>query len=206
VLLWREDAHFGPRRAGYHGGASLAEVTVPVLVFQPATALSATADGWVQAPPQTPDWWNDPIVAAPAPAQLKPKPRKKSVPVDDGEGLFSADVASQARSAASDEDLVPALVASPAYSSQRAMAGRRALPDDQVVVFLRAIVERGYRAHRDTVAAAVGVPSTDVGHVLSAVKRLVNIDGYDVLSLDSDGVTYKIDQALLRDQFGLRGR
>ena len=122
------------------------------------------------------------------------------------EGLFSVDVASQARSAASDEDLVSALVASPAYSSQRAMAGRRALPDDQVVVFLRAIVERGYRAHRDTVAAAVGVPSTDVGHVLSAVKRLVNIDGYDVLSLDSDGVTYKIDQALLRDQFGLRGR
>ena len=112
VLLWREDAHFGPRRAGYHGGASLAEVTVPVLVFQPATALSATADGWVQAPPQTPDWWNDPIVAAPAPAEPKPKPRKKSVPVDDGEGLFSADVASQARSAASDEDLVSALVAS----------------------------------------------------------------------------------------------
>jgi len=205
VLLWREDAHFGPRRAGYHGGASLAEVTVPVLVFQPATARSTTVDGWVQAPPQTPDWWNDPIVDASAPAEPKPKPRKKSVLSDDAEGLFSVDVASQARSVASDEDLVSALVASPAYSSQRAMAGRRALPDDQVVVFLRAIVERGYRAHRDTVAAAVGVPSTDVGHVLSAVKRLVNIDGYDVLSLDSDGVTYKIDQALLRDQFGLRG-
>lgn len=206
VLLWREDAHFGPRRAGYHGGASLAEVTVPVLVFQPATALSATADGWVQAPPQAPHWWNDPIVPAPAPAEPKPKPRKKSAPADDADGLFSVEVASQVPSASSGEDLVSALVASREYASQRAMAGRRALPDDQVLVFLRAIVERGYRAHRDTVAAALGVPSTDVGHVLSAVKRLVNIDGYDVLSLDSDGVTYKLDESLLRDQFGLRGR
>lgn len=206
VLLWREDAHFGPRRAGYHGGASLAEITVPVLVFQPATALANAAEGWVQAPPQTPDWWNEPVLAAPVVSTPKPKARKKATTLDDGEGLFSIEAASQAHSPAPQSDLVAALVESGPYASQRAMAGRRALPDDQVQSFVGAIVERGFRAHRDTVAAAVGAPVNDIGQVLAAVKRLLNVDGYDVLSLDHDGVTYKIDEALLRDQFGLRGR
>ncbi|MGF0227381.1 BREX-2 system phosphatase PglZ [Dietzia natronolimnaea] len=206
VLLWREDARFGPRRAGYHGGASLAEITVPVLVFQPATALAGVAVGWVQAPPQTPDWWNDPVFVAPATSRPKPKTRKKTTPVDDGEGLFSIEDANQIQTPAGQSDLVATLTASGPYASQRAMAGRRALPDDQVETFVRAIVDRGFRAHRDTVAAAIGTPVNNISQVLAAVKRLLNIDGYDVLSLDHDGVTYKIDEALLRDQFGLRGR
>ncbi|CAM3450382.1 BREX-2 system phosphatase PglZ [Nocardioides dubius] len=206
VLLWREDAHFGPRRAGYHGGASLAEITVPVLVFQPATALAAAAEGWVQAPPQTPGWWNDPVVAAPVVPAPKPKPRKKAAPIDESEGLFGFDEIAQAPAPSPTPDMVASLLASGPYASQRAMAGRRALPDEQVETFVRAIVDRGFRAHRDTVAAAVGTPVNNIGQVLAAVKRLLNVDGYDVLSLDHDGVTYKIDEALLRDQFGLGGR
>lgn len=204
VLLWREDAHFGPRRAGYHGGASLAEITVPVLVYQPATALDAAAEGWVQAPPQTPDWWNDTVVNVSAASARKPRTRKSARPVDDGEGLFSIEDVSPI--VAPQSDLVTSLIASGTYASQRAMAGRRALPDDQVEAFVRAIIDRGFRAHRDTVAAAVSTPVSNIGQLLAAVKRLLNVDGYDVLSLDQDGVTYKIDESLLRDQFGLRGR
>lgn len=206
VLLWREDAHFGPRRAGYHGGASLAEITVPVLVFQPATALAAAAVGWVQAPPQTPDWWNDPVFAAPVSPTPKPKTRKKAAQAGFGEGLFSVEEVSPIPVPAPRSDIVATLFASDPYASQRAMAGRRALPEDQVETFIRAIVDRGFRAHRDTVSAAIGVPVNDIGQVLAAVKRLLNVDGYDVLSLDHDGVTYKIDEALLRDQFSLEGR
>lgn len=206
VLLWREDAHFGPRRAGYHGGASLAEITVPVLVFQPATALAAAAVGWVQAPPQTPGWWNDPVFVAPVTPMPKAKTRKKAPQVDFGEGLFSVEDVSPIPVPTPRSDIVAMLFASDPYASQRAMAGRRALPEDQVETFIRAIVDRGFRAHRDTVAAAIGVPVNDIGQVLAAIKRLLNVDGYDVLSMDHDGVTYKIDEALLRDQFGLGGR
>src|SRR6185437_13025549 len=77
ILLWRENAHFGPRRAGYHGGASLAEITVPVLVFQPATALQSIPGAWTQAPPQTPDWWNDPVASEPQARAAKSRPRKQ---------------------------------------------------------------------------------------------------------------------------------
>src|SRR5690606_9761231 len=57
ILPWREDIRYTGRRAGYHGGASLAEVTVPVLVLLP-TGEEAPKD-WVPLPRElsTPGWW-----------------------------------------------------------------------------------------------------------------------------------------------------
>ncbi|MFE6507645.1 BREX-2 system phosphatase PglZ [Nocardioides sp. NPDC057767] len=211
ILLWREDAHFGPRRAGYHGGASLAEITVPVLVFQPATALAEIPSGWMQAPPQVPTWWNEPLVspaAAPILAgETVKKKRKPSRPViNDEDALFSVDIPAAAPAASSRSDVVDALLASKAYADQRAMAGRRALPDADVAAFLRVLLEREGRAHKDTVAAAARIAAPEVGKVFAAVKRLINVEGFEVLRLDSDGVTYRIDEALLREQFELGGR
>lgn len=211
ILLWREDAHFGQRRAGYHGGASLAEITVPVLVFQPATALDKIPPGWMQAPPQVPIWWNEPLVppvadSMPTEATTKKK-RKASRPViNDEDALFSVDIPAAPSETSSRFDVVDALLASKAYGDQRAMAGRRALPDAEVAAFLRVVLEREGRAHKDTVAAAARIAAPEVGKVFAAVKRLINVEGFEVLRLDSDGVTYRIDEALLREQFELGGR
>lgn len=203
VLLWRDDAHFGQRRAGYHGGASLAEIAVPVLVFQPATALGDVAAGWVSAPPQVPGWWNEPLVeSAPIAAPATPKRRRGKPPAADQDVLFTV-APGEATPAA---DLVDGMLASQTYADQRRMAGRRALPDPEVAMFLRGILQRGDRAHQDTVAAAAGIATPDLGQRFAAVKRLLNVDGYEVLKLDSDGVTYRVDVALLREQFELGGR
>jgi len=39
---------------------------------------------------------------------------------------------------------------------------------------------------------------------MAALKRLLNIEGYAVVSLDPDGATVVLDVALLREQFALR--
>ena len=204
VLLWRDDARFGPRYAGYHGGASLAEITVPVLVLQPAAALGTTVPGWVPAPPQAPAWWNEPAAVARRGRCAEAGEEAQDVaPVDeDQHGLFAL----APEPVAPAGDLVDALLATPTYADQRRMAGRRALPDAEVAVFLRAILARGGRAHQDTVATAAGIAAPDLGQRFAAVKRLLNVDGYEVLTLDGDGVTYRLDEALLREQFGLGSR
>ncbi|HEU5357055.1 MAG TPA: BREX-2 system phosphatase PglZ [Actinocrinis sp.] len=53
-----EDLRYTARRAGYHGGATLAEMTVPVLVFLPNDV--AVPDGWIALTPRqtTPAWWH----------------------------------------------------------------------------------------------------------------------------------------------------
>lgn len=201
VLLWRDDAHYGPRHAGYHGGASLAELTIPVLVFQAATVTTG-ATGWEQAAPQVPLWWNDPIGRAPAtevpPSTERSKKTKTEAPRQ-GDGLFELDELPKPPSAPA--GLVEAVLASTTYAEQKRMAGRRALDDRTAEAVLRALVERGGRAHQDTVAAAVGIPIANVGQVFAAVRRLFNVDGYGVIELDTDGVTLRLDVQLLREQF-----
>lgn len=203
VLLWRDDAHYGPRHAGYHGGVSLAELTIPVLVFQTA-AVAQGAAGWEQAAPQVPLWWNDPIGKARTTETLaKSKPQapkgKKPAQPSQGEGLFEIDDVPTRPTAPA--GLVEAVLASTTYAEQKRMAGRRALDDKIAEAVLGALVDRGGRAHQDTVAAAAGIAATEIGQVFAAVRRLLNVDGYGVIELDADGVTLRLDERLLREQF-----
>ena len=46
-------------------------------------------------------------------------------------------------------------------------------------------------------------PVTLRGAVLHA-QRLLNVEGYPVLRVDADGATVILDEALLREQFGIR--
>ena len=64
VAPWVEDLRYGHKSAGYHGGASAAEVTVPLLVFAPRDT-DLTAAGWQPGAAQTPTWWVEPAAAEP---------------------------------------------------------------------------------------------------------------------------------------------
>ena len=205
VLLWREDARYGASRAGYHGGASLAELTVPVLVYQHSLAQQAPS-GWEQAPPQVPAWWNDPIAAtqplAAAPSVAK-KSRKKPVQSTSEPSLF--EVAEPAAPApVKTGDLVARVLTSRVYTDQVRLAGRAAASAGSLLeAVLRTLLERNGRAHQDTVASAAALPATNVGQALAVVKRVLNVEGYDILSYDSDGETLRLDIDLLKDQFGV---
>jgi hypothetical protein len=204
VLLWRDDVRYGPARAGYHGGASLAELTVPVLLYQRSLAQSGPA-GWEAAPPQAPAWWNDPVVqATPAPVPSTPKKiQKRAAAGKKAPALFEFDEA-QSTAAVEPEDLVSRVLVSTVYSEQMSLAGRAAAGAGPLVeTVLRTLVSRGGRAHQDTVASAAGLPYMELGQGLAVVKRILNVEGYDILSFDSDGETLRLDVGLLKDQFGV---
>jgi hypothetical protein len=118
--------------------------------------------------------------------------------------MFDLDTPAQTRQATT-RDLADAVLASETYAAQQARAGRRRAADATVAAVLRALSQRGNRAHRDTLAAAVGVPTASLEPTLAAVKRLLNVDGYAVLEQDADLVTIKLDEQLLREQFKVDG-
>jgi hypothetical protein len=60
VVPWDERLRYGTRRDGYHGGASLAEVAVPVHVLVPTG--QAAPGGWRAAGEVEPAWWTEPVV------------------------------------------------------------------------------------------------------------------------------------------------
>lgn len=204
VLAVAEGLRYGAKTAGYHGGASLAEVTVPLVVLDRALR---TIKGWTAAPPQTPAWWNDPVfsvVEEKLAVHTKRTARKTPQPAEDSfDALLPELVQTAAPGAPGTGSVVERLVASRVYATQRSRAGRRALGDDVVTAVLAVLVARGGRAHRETVAAAAGVAEVNLEPTLAALRRLLNVEGYQVVGEDPDGVTIVLDEKLLAEQFEL---
>ena len=203
VIVARDEGlRYTAKAAGYHGGVSLAELTIPVHVYhQPQTPLPAD---WADGIPAAPPWWNERVrVVAPA---VAPRAPRKPV-VDPAQPQFELDLGVDlvAAETPSSNSLATLLLASRLYDAQKARAGRHPLDDSVVSAVLVALENGGGRAHRDTIAAAARVPAAKVDNTLAALRRLLNVDAYDVIRSDADGVTIHLDAPLLREQFGLGG-
>jgi hypothetical protein len=100
-------------------------------------------------------------------------------------------------------DWIAHLLRSPVFAAQWRVAGRRA-PDDQCVRALRATLE----AHHDHLARRVleqvlGAPTFRLRGILAGVQRLLNVDGYQVLTVDDISDTVALNRPLLNTQFQL---
>jgi len=202
VLPWQEDIRYGHKRAGYHGGASGAEVTVPFAVFS-ATPVDEVA-GWRPAPAQEPVWWHS--------AVRRPAPLKAAGKMAAGLPATTAEV--QAELIGIEEVTAPAptpgwerflddLLGSETYAAQRARAGRAAPDDARVRAVLGALLANGERLHESTLSAVAEVPAARLRNVLAAVRRVLSVDGYDPVGYDPDEVTVNLDVAMLAEQFGI---
>ncbi|TDC00434.1 BREX-2 system phosphatase PglZ [Micromonospora fluostatini] len=205
ILPWREEVRYGPRKAGYHGGAAAAEAVIPLILLAPGD--EQPVPGWAGAPVASPDWWREPLTetlpSATAVVEPPRRPAKRKAPQT--EQLFDPDP----RPSAAPEphpapDTVSALLASARYAQRR--GARAALPDDRVAALLTTLIAGGGRARMDTLAARAGIPAHRITGAVTALRRLLQVDGYAVIRLDPDGRTLHLDEGLLIEQFELEPR
>jgi PglZ domain len=157
VLPWREELRYGPRKAGYHGGAAPAEAVIPLMVL--SAGVEDAVPGWAGAPVASPDWWREPLAANEAPIRLSPQRRGPARPAP--------------------------------------------LPDERVAALLTVLIRGNGRATLDTLAAHAGVPAHRIRGSITELMRLLQVEGYPVLTVDPDGQTVKLDTALMVEQFQL---
>ncbi|HEY0696451.1 MAG TPA: BREX-2 system phosphatase PglZ, partial [Micromonospora sp.] len=216
ILPWREELRYGPRKAGYHGGASPAEVVIPLLIF--AAQDESAVPGWSGAPVASPDWWREPlrqVSAAPAggpavatdPRSTAGKARRYR-PERQNESLFelaAREPAVPAPVAPTPADrgaaLAGSLLVSPVYLDRR--GSRAVIPDERVAAMVAVLVSGNGRATLETLATRAEVPAHRISTTFTALRKLLQVEGYPVLSLDADGRTAKLDIPLLVEQFGL---
>jgi len=201
VAPWTEGLRYGGTKHGYHGGATPQEVLVPLVV---AARADAVPEGWVPTRPAVPAWWDAPVAAPAVAAGGSPgagaagaagaastgrkKPPKAAPQAD----LFGG---------APERAWIDALLASETWAAQRKLAGRAVLDDDRARVLLAAIDARGGVVARDVLAADTEIPPLRLGGTLTALRRLLNVEGYPVVDLGDD--TVRLDKRLLHTQFGL---
>lgn len=203
ILAVDETLRYGALKAGYHGGASAAEVVVPVAVLVPDEAANPAELPLL--PPQEPTWW---LTAAASPAPTVPPPVAKAVPAKSrpdrqtGPTLFDLDMAVSGEPAVT---VGRAVVTSPVYKAQRKITGRLIVTDDQIAGIVDALA--GAPAHRlapTPAAQALGVAQTRLRGALTQAQQLLNVEGHAVLSSEPATGTVTLDLTLLTEQFEVR--
>lgn len=209
VALWDPRLRYLPRRAGYHGGASLAEVAVPVLALLPLGA--AAPANWRPLPAPQPTWWTaaptDPgETPPPVPAQRttdRAGRRKRTIPAPPAPdpGLLALLPAAPDRPRAS-ESLLDRLCASEMFAAQQALTPRP-VPVAKIRGALAALIDNNGVLATAQVAERAGEQVARANGFVATLQRILNVDNYPVLSQIDDGRTVRLDVPLLCRQFGI---
>ncbi|WP_277068130.1 BREX-2 system phosphatase PglZ [Saccharomonospora viridis] len=204
VVPWREDIRYTSRKAGYHGGAALSEMAVPVLVLVPS--LDILPNEWKELTVDhvTPSWWQRRVEqpTPPAPVERKPKATRRAAKERPGEmPLFTVGGHDEPEGRAERLSLGQRVVAGDVYAGQRAFIPKA--PDKKVVAaVIDALVDAGNRLPLHAVAEIAGRAGRRPEFFATILQRLLNVDGYPVLSVDGGRwVTLEVDT--LRLQFGV---
>lgn len=187
VLAVDETLRYSGRHDGYHGGAALAEVVVPVITLQPRDA--EVPEGWATALPERPAWWSRPTDAG-APAELA------AAPADGGFDLAGLDADDDALS----QGLGAAVVATDVYQQQKELVPAARIQDAVTAALIDALAAApGHRLEHADLAPVLGVQPFRANGAVAAYRSLLNVEGYDVLR--SEGTAVILDTALLRRQY-----
>ncbi|WP_138677273.1 BREX-2 system phosphatase PglZ [Candidatus Accumulibacter phosphatis] len=202
VCLWGESTRYGGRKNGYHGGLSPQEVTVPLSVMVP---LGMNLPGWTPAPPAQPEWWELPPIPKSKETKsveaqpVRPVGRKPTAQV--GQHRLFDETELPLAPAPGSPDWISAMLSGTIYASQKQLAARVALPDEKMRALLTALAERGGKLSRAALAQRLSLPEIRLGGMLSAVRRMLNVDQAPVLVIDEVAGTVELNIALLCQQF-----
>lgn len=205
ACLWSESVRYAGRKNGYHGGVSMQEVTVPLSVLVP---FGMNLPDWQPALPAQPEWWDLPNVASQQPAVPEILPtarttaRRAAIPPPVQDQLFDAPASAiPGALQVQAEDWIDSLLRSQVYASQRSLAARVAPPDEQMRKLLTALADRGGKLSRAALAQRLSVPELRLNGMLSAARRILNVDQATVLLLDEAAGTVELNRMLLLQQF-----
>jgi hypothetical protein len=202
IAPWSETLRYGPKKHGYHGGATPQEVLVPIGVFARLNDPRDAIKGWEPMPDRKPAWWSraerrSPDVLA---TMLSQSPRRSEAATLQG-SLFPGIEANTAEFP--HVGWVDQLLNSPIFAAQRRMAGRRAPNDQMVAVFLRLLDQHHDRISRHILIQSVGQPEIRLRGILVGFQRLLNVEGYQVVAIEETTGTIELNRQLLAKQFEL---
>ncbi|MGY1979948.1 BREX-2 system phosphatase PglZ [Nocardia gipuzkoensis] len=192
VLAVDDTVRYGVVNAGYHGGGSPAEVVVPVIVLYTGECPESFDAFDTVGPP----WWNAPLPAAQEPVPVRTAPAGRRKPISAEPSLFDTVQAEPTTK------LSASVLASAVFREQLRLAGRITVRPEQISVLIDALAAAGSRELTLAQAAsAVQVAPARVNGALLQIKRVLDVEGYEVLLLEQGVV--RLDEAALREQFGV---
>jgi hypothetical protein len=196
IVPWSETVRYGSKRNGYHGGVSPQECVVPLAVLG---WHSAIPEGYDELATYRPEWW---LVGLEEQATtiLPPQPTR---PVLAQRYLSERQVDLPFIAPFATRTWIDDLFRSAVFERQVKQAGRSAPVVDKIRRFLSALDERGGTILRQALAQKLGEPELRIPGLIAAMQRILNVDGYPVLSLDDTSGSVLLNRQLVEVQFEL---
>lgn len=206
ILAVDEDLRYTARKAGYHGGLTLAEASIPVNVLsqEPEQLIARTAATLplvdLDDDLRYPDWWELRPDAVPATTVADDAETDVAPTPEDLGMLFTTSVDFAAPDPTT--TLFTGLETNPGFV--QSVAEARVIPLDAggVAEVLRKIAANNNRMTQAEVNPLLGVSKVRLGGALTELKRIVNFDGVPVFDIDGRDVVLNSEQLI--QQFGLR--
>jgi len=202
IAPWSENVRYGAKKYGYHGGANPQEMVTPIVVLSPT---DSEIDGWTDAPADLPLWWDESL-SRPDPPPAESRAKSAGRKIERTLPLFElAGESAQAPGAAPSPPPEPAwiarLLASSLFKQQKKSAGR-AVPSDEVLRSLLGNLDaRGGKMTSAAISRTMNYPAPRLRGLLAIMQRLLNLDGFAVLTRDEASDTVELNRELLRRQF-----
>lgn len=212
IALWSERFRYGMKKNGYHGGISPQEMIIPMALLKPVQR-EKHPQGWAERLRYLPSWWEEETVeaapeiepvSAPPVARAPEPPSRGQLPLFQGPRREPEPppVPETAPEAPSAPPSWPDRIAGTAiYRSQKAIAGRAPLGDNEVRKFLHIMDRRGGTVTAAVLSRELGIHAFRLRGWLASLQRLLNVEGYAILARDEANETITLNIELLKRQF-----
>lgn len=193
VVAVDERVRYSPPKHGYHGGATAQEALVPLLVL--TAGATDTIPGWNEARYDLPGWWLDTPQATDVPAEVV-APSSLGPPAETDSGQLTL-----GHSPSGAGTPLSLLASSAAFGEAREAAGKARVPTERFDAILLALAAAQGRLLLDALARQTGIVPGRLRGTLATMRLHLNVEGYDVLSIDEETGDVRLDLTLLRQQF-----
>ncbi|MFT4908203.1 MAG: hypothetical protein ACI978_002292 [Oleispira sp.] len=220
TLPWSEKVRYTKgKNLGYHGGGSLQEVVIPLGVF---INSDDELEGWSEVARVMPSWWyqesiTENLVSSeslslkveqPKVEKKKTAKAKKAEAISEVmEDMFGGPAVVEpstgdAKPKGAHGSWVGALFDSAIYQSIKSRSGR-GIKDEQLHAFLELMDTHQGQMMEAMVIRQLSIPKLRIRGFLSGAQKLLNVDGYPILSVERDSQTVKLNINDLKQQFEL---
>ena len=193
VMAWSERVRYSGKHNGYHGGASPAEVVVPIAVL----VAGQPPNHWIEASSSEPSWWRD------EPVSLASDPTAAPAILLNLPANAGASQPDKPARPANRQGWIDDLLASPVYGAQRRLAGRRAPSDELIRRILTVLAGGSGRLGTVALAQSLGVSTPRIPALVKAARRVLNVDEAQILSVNSSTGETILDLPALRRHFNV---
>lgn len=209
VVPWVETIHYCRKHNGYHGGATPQEMVSPLVILMDKTS---TYTGLFPCEYPKPEWWTAPPVASAVVEEPPLTIVTPNKPLD----LFGEQMEEVAKPVVTPiKKLVSPtkptdggvwldrLFASTGYKDQRDFVRRHAPEDELVRRCLQALDSCGGIMTPAAFSKAADIPAARLDGLIARIQRLLNVDGYEILTFSRSENRIELNVPKLKRQFDL---